>query len=105
MLTHHHFLGKTSTNPLSHRQQINLSSSELQLVSKPTTVYSEQHYQQILFFFFNLWLKWEVKVVSVVRKTFIFLSVFTVYDLIVMDQSVILVVLTLSYCCYLVVLQ
>lgn len=54
MLTHHHFLGKTSTNPLSHRQQINLSSSELQLVSKPTTVYSEQHYQQILFFFFQL---------------------------------------------------
>lgn len=83
---HHHFLGKTSTNPLSHRQQIHLSSAELRtILSKPTTIYSEQHYQQILFFFSNSWLKWEVKVVSVIRKTFIFLYVFTVYDLIVMD--------------------
>lgn len=34
---------------------------------------------------FNLWHKWEVKVVSVVRKMYIFLHVFTVYGLIMND--------------------
>lgn len=50
---------------------------------------------------FNLWHKWEVQVVSVVKKT-IFLHVFTVSNIIVADYSFTPNVPTLLCCWYLV---
>lgn len=75
-----------------HRGDISSGSAQLQreFIGKPAAIYLEQHYQSEMVF--NFCHKWEVKVVSAVRKTFVFLYVFTVCDLMVMDYSFILVV-------------